>query len=223
MLLEASNLSKEFLRGQQSIMAVNKVELRVDAGDFVSITGRSGSGKSTLLTLLLGLLSPTGGQVLFRGTDIHALPDRELSVLRNRDMAFVPQGAGLLGNFNVLDNVRMPQVFAHGQLADSGRALFLLEEMGLARLKDEYPANLSGGEIRRVAIARALFNRPCLLMADEPTSDLDPENSQLVMRLLQNCNEHGTAVILVTHEEEFAGFGKTRLAMKEGRLAPLLA
>ena len=218
MLLQAKALCKEFLRGGHRLRALEPVDLCVEQGDFITITGRSGSGKTTLLNLLVALLAPSGGQVLFEGTDLQTLSDRELSALRRRDLAFVPQGAGLLGNFTVLDNVRLAQAFARESTTDSGRALFLLEEMGLASLKDEYPARLSGGERRRVAIARALFNRPRLLLADEPTNDLDAQNAGELGRLLQNCNKHGTALLVVTHDEGLAGCGKSRLVMNAGQL-----
>jgi putative ABC transport system ATP-binding protein len=173
--------------------------------------------------MLAGLLTPSEGFVLFDGKDIHALPDREQSALRNREIGFIPQGARLFGNCTVFDNVRMPQVFAKGGGGDSGRAAFLLEAVGLGKLGDAYPASLSGGEIRRIAVARALFANPRLVLADEPTSDLDPENALGVMQLLGSINRSGTAVLVATHEEETAAFGTRRLAMREGRLEELPA
>jgi putative ABC transport system ATP-binding protein len=217
-LVQTHSLRKDFARGGGTVTAVTETDLSIAAGDFISITGRSGSGKTTLLTMLAGVLTPTGGAVLFEGTDIYALPDKKLSALRNREIGFIPQGAGLLKNFTVFDNVRMPQAFAKGNGEPSGRAAFLLEAVGLRDLADAYPHSLSGGEIRRVAIARALFANPRLVVADEPTSDLDPENAQAVMRILKRINGQGTAVILVTHDEKTAADGTRRFVMREGRL-----
>lgn len=222
MLVETIGLCKEFFRrsskGESSFAAVAGVDMAVAPGDFVTVTGASGSGKTTLLTLLAGLASPTSGTVLFKGKDMGALPDKELSILRNRDIGFVPQGAGLLGNLTVYDNVRAPQLFAGKGAEDSGRTEFLLEAVGIQQLADEYPSSLSGGEMRRASIARALFSDPALLIADEPTSDLDPENTRIVMELLQRFNKQGTTVIVVTHEKEVAALGAVRFSMSGGAL-----
>ena len=227
MLLEAVDLCKLFQRrtsqGSVSLTAVSGVCLAVEEGGFVTITGKSGSGKTTLLTLLSGLASPTSGVVRFKGEMLHALSDKHLSALRNRDIGFVPQGTGLLGNLTVYDNVRAPQIFAGRSGADSSRADYLLDAVGLQAMAHEYPASLSGGEMRRASIARALFNDPALLIADEPTGDLDPENTRAVMTLLRSINERGTTVIVVTHEAEVAACGSVRHAMSEGRLLEKMA
>jgi len=222
MLLEAVDLCKLFQRrtsqGSASFAAVSGVNLAVEEGDFVTITGKSGSGKTTLLTLLSGLASPSSGAVRFKGEMLHALPDKYLSALRNTDIGFVPQGTGLLGNLTVYDNVRAPQIFAGRGGVDSSRADYLLNTVGLHDLAQEYPASLSGGEMRRASIARALFNDPALIIADEPTGDLDPENTRAVMALLQSINEQGTTVIVVTHEAAVAASGSVRYVMSEGHL-----
>ena len=222
MLLETEALSKQFCRrtsqGQAAFDAVSGVNLAVAQGDFITITGKSGSGKTTLLTLLAGLASPTSGSVRFKGRTLHSMPDGEVSALRNREIGFVPQGSGLLGNLTVYDNVRAPQLFAGRDAPDSSRADYLLEAVGLDGLAREYPGSLSGGEMRRASIARALFNEPSLLIADEPTGDLDPENTRAVMELLQRINAQGTTVVVVTHENEVASRGGVRYVMSEGRL-----
>lgn len=224
-LLETIDLSKEFQRrtvqGYASFAAVSGVNLSVDDGDFVTITGKSGSGKTTLLTLLAGLASPSFGTVFFNGKSMRDLPDRKLSSLRNKEISFIPQGMGLLGNLTIFDNVRAPQLFAGKGGADSDRADFLLDAVGLHELALEYPQNLSGGEIRRTAIARALFNEPAVLIADEPTSDLDPENTQMVMELLRSVNQQGTTVVVVTHERGVVLYGNTRFSMDKGTLEPI--
>lgn len=226
MLLETNNLSKEFSRrptqGRDAFYAVREVNLCVDTGDFVTISGKSGSGKTTLLTLLAGLAAPTSGQVFFQGSDLHALSDKNLSALRNREIGFVPQGTGLLGSLDIYDNVRAAQLFSRDTGQDSDRADFLLDAMGIYELAREYPASLSGGEMRRASIARALFNDPALLVADEPTGDLDPANTRAVMELLQKINAQGTTIILVTHEEDVAALGTRRFTMGAGRLEPVL-
>ena len=226
MFLETNELSKEFhrnsSRGQRVFTAVSDVSLAIEQGAFATVTGKSGSGKTTLLTLLSGLAAPTSGTVRFKGQDMHALPDKELSALRNRDIGFVPQGSGLLGNLTVYDNVRAPQIFAGRGGSGSERAEFLLEVMGVYDLADEYPSSLSGGEMRRVSIARALFNDPVLLIADEPMGDLDPENTLAVMELLKGINRQGTTVIVVTHEAEVASFGSRRFSMTNGMLSEIM-
>ncbi len=226
-LLEAVSASKVFQRrsaaGHASFAAVSDVDFSVSEGDFATIVGQSGSGKTTLLTMLAGLAAPTRGLVRFRGNDIYSLTDRELSALRNREISFIPQDMGLLGNLTVYDNIRAPQLFAGANAPESGRADFLLEAVGLSALAFEYPSALSGGEMRRVAIARALFNEPAVLVADEPTSALDPENSRMVMELLRAANRHGAAVIVVTHEAEAALCGSIRFSMKNGKLERLEA
>ena len=221
MLVQARSLRKDFSRGSGTVAAVEGADLSIAVGDFISLTGSSGSGKTTLLAMLAGVLTPTDGAVLFEGTDIPALSDKELSAFRNREIGFIPQGVGILKNFTVLDNVRMPQAFAKGAGAPCGRAAFLLEAVGLGHLADACPLSLSGGEMRRIAIARALFTNPRLVVADEPTNDLDPENAQVVMRLLEKIAGQGAAVILATHEEKTAARGSRRFVMRQGRLEEL--
>lgn len=218
MLLQTRCLCKTFTRDRFTVNAVDCIDFHVAEGDFITITGNSGSGKTTLLTLLAGLLSPDSGAMIFNGQDLHALPDAARSGLRGREIGFVPQGASLLGNFTAVDNIRMSQAFMRDGAASSERTGFLLEAVGLTPLADAYPAHMSGGEMRRVAIARALFNSPRLVLADEPTSDLDPENSHGVMDLLERINALGTAVVVVTHEEAAAARGRRRLHMRAGRL-----
>ena len=226
-LLETRSLCKKFQRktanGTTGVTAVHDVSLTVHEGDFITITGKSGSGKTTLLTLLAGLSSPSSGAVLFKGVPFAEQSDQKLSRIRNREIGFIPQGIGLLGNLSVLDNVRAPQMFAGENRADSDRAHFLLETVGLGELAFEHPNNLSGGEMRRASIARALFNQPSILIADEPTSDLDPENTAMILQLLADIHRQGTAIIVVTHEQGVADCGRARFFMENGILsAPML-
>ncbi|MDR2745519.1 MAG: ABC transporter ATP-binding protein [Desulfovibrio sp.] len=221
MLLHARDLRKDFVRGDASFAAVLGASLDMAEGDFITVSGKSGSGKTTLVTMLAGLLRPTAGRLAFDGRDVGSLSDKQLAALRNREIGFVPQGASLLGSYTAFDNVRMPQVFAGKEKTGSDRAAFLLEAVGVGHLADAFPSSLSGGEARRVAIARALFNSPRLLVADEPTGDLDPENSRAIMDFFANVNAQGTAVLIVTHEGEAAKRGALNFAMRAGDLVPL--
>jgi putative ABC transport system ATP-binding protein len=219
-LLELKELTKEYKRGGRAFNAVNNANLSVEPGDFISITGRSGSGKSTLLNMSAGLLRPTDGTVLFEGKDIHRLNDKEISFLRNEKIGYVPQGQSLLSNFTVFDNVCIPWfLFRRGGDAE-GRAFILLEQVGISRLAASYPTELSGGEMRRVSIARALINRPRLLIADEPTGDLDAETTAEIMRLFSDIAREGTAVLIVTHELDTLNYGNRTYSMNAGSLLP---
>ena len=173
MLLQTKQLSRTFTRSGSDFFAVKEADFTIDSSDFVFIVGRSGSGKTTLLNLLSGILEPTSGTVLFEGKDITLMSDTEKSYYRNESIGFVPQSLGALPNLSVLDNVRVPFFLFKRDGDTEGRALSLLEVMGIAHLKDEMPKNLSGGESKRMLIARALMNAPKLLIADEPTANLD--------------------------------------------------
>ncbi len=223
MLLEVDQLTKEYRRGENTFTAVDHVSLSVAAGEFISIIGRSGSGKSTFLNMLTGLLKPTSGSVFFDGISLENLPDDDLSRLRNARIGYVPQGVSALANFSVFDNVRLPFFLDKREGDISGRASFLLEEVGLQHLADMYPAQLSGGELRRVFIARALVNSPDILIADEPTSDLDVKSAAEVMQLFSRIHQTGTTVLIVTHELDALGFGNRVLKMDSGRLAECLS
>jgi putative ABC transport system ATP-binding protein len=219
-LLELKDLTKSYQRGGQAFNAVNRVSLSVEPGEFISIIGRSGSGKSTLLNMSAGLLRPTGGTVLFEGNDIHQLKDRELSFLRNEKIGYVPQGQSLLSNFTVFDNVCIPWFLFKREGDAEGRAFILLEKVGISHLASSYPRELSGGEMRRVSIARALINEPRLLIADEPTGDLDAATTAEIMELFNRIAGEGTAVLMVTHELDTLNYGNKTYAMNEGNLLP---
>ena len=218
-LLELTELTKAYQRGGRSFNAVNRVSLSVEPGDFISIIGRSGSGKSTLLNMSAGLLRPTRGTALFEGQDIHRLKDRELSFLRNGKIGYVPQGQSLLSNFTVFDNLCIPWFLFHREGDVEGRAFILLEKVGISHLASSYPKELSGGEMRRAAIARALINSPRLLIADEPTGDLDTQTTAEIMRLFSHIAGEGTAVLIVTHELDTLDYGNKTYSMDAGNLA----
>ena len=217
-LLELQNLTKEYKRGSRAFNAVNSVTLSVEAGDYFNIIGRSGSGKSTLLNMGAGLLTPTAGTVLFDGQDIYRLSDEEISFLRNAKIGYVPQGQSLLSNFTVMENVCIPCYLFPREGDPYERALALLEETGISHLADSYPKELSGGELRRAAIARALVNSPSLLIADEPTSDLDTETTAEIMNLFSIIARNGTAVLVVTHELDTLSYGNRTYSMNSGNL-----
>jgi putative ABC transport system ATP-binding protein len=217
-LLELQKLTKEYRRGEQAFNAVDCASLFVEPGDFISIIGRSGSGKSTLLNMSAGLIKPTQGTVLFDGKDIYQFGDREISLFRNEKIGYVPQGQSLLSNFTVLENVCIPWFLFKREGEPAERALSLLEKTGISHLAASYPKELSGGEMRRVAIARSLINNPPLLIADEPTSDLDAETTAEIMKLLSTISREGTAVLIVTHELDTLSYGNKTYAMKSGNL-----
>ena len=210
MLLQAQGLSKTFKR---------RGDFSLDTGEFVFICGRSGSGKTTFLNLLAGLLNADSGTVTYSGKNIFSFSDDEKSLYRNESIGFVPQTIGSLPNLSVLDNVRLPHFLFQRDGDGEGRAVLLLEMMGIAHLKDELPKNLSGGETKRMLIARALMNAPAVLIADEPTSDLDGATTKAVMSALKTVNEEGTAVVIVTHDTEILDGGIKTYTMTDGKLS----
>jgi putative ABC transport system ATP-binding protein len=222
-LIELRELSKEYQRGGRAFNAVNHANLSVDPGDFISVIGRSGSGKTTLLNMGAGLLTPTKGSVFFEGKDIYALRDKEISFLRNEKIGYVPQGQSLLSNFTVFDNVCIPWALFKREGDVEGRAFILLEKVGISHLAASYPRELSGGEMRRAAIARALINSPRLLIADEPTGDLDAQTTAEIMQLFKAIAAEGTAVLMVTHELDTLDYGNKTYVMDEGNLLPRTA
>ena len=219
MLLEALNISKTFKRREEDFYAVKNVDFSLSKGEFVFICGRSGSGKTTLLNLLAGLLNADSGTVLYNDKNIFDFSDNEKSFYRNEYIGFVPQTIGSLPNLSVLDNVRLPHFLFKRDGDGKDRALFLLEMMGIAGLKDELPKNLSGGETKRMLIARALMNSPTVLIADEPTSDLDASTTKDVMSALKSINAEGTAVIIVTHDNDILSSDIKTYTMSDGCLA----
>jgi putative ABC transport system ATP-binding protein len=218
-LLELKELTKEYKRGGRAFNAVNRVSLSVEPGDFISIIGRSGSGKTTLLNMGAGLLNPTEGAVFFEGKDIYTLRDKEISFLRNEKIGYVPQGQSLLSNFTVFDNVCIPWFLFRHEGDVEGRAFLLLEKVGISHLAASYPRELSGGEMRRAAIARSLINQPRLLIADEPTGDLDVQTTAEIMKLFKTIAAEGTAVLIVTHELDTINYGNKTYSMDAGNLA----
>ncbi len=218
MLLNLQSLTKTYRRAERDFAAVNDVNFSLEKGDFVSIIGRSGSGKTTLLNMIAGLVKPTAGKVMLLGEDLYAKTDDQISKLRNTTIGFIPQQSALLGNLKVIENVCLPYFLYPREGDPFGKAHLILEKLGIVDLAKAYPRELSGGERKRILIARAMLNDPKIIIADEPTSDLDIENTEDVMRSFQALNENGTTLMLVTHELDTLSYSKSLYTMQEGRL-----
>ena len=217
-MIEVKNLTKKFTRNSTEFDAVHDVSLEVKSGEFAAIIGHSGSGKTTLFNMIAGLISPTSGKVFIDGEEITVMEENEKAVFRNNNMGYVLQGQSLLSNFTILDNICMPAYLSPNVDDFKDRALELLKQIGLEEFANEYPSNLSGGEIRRVSIVRAMINNPKVIVADEPTSNLDPENSKRVMQMLSDISKSGTTVLLSTHELEYLSYVDTVFKMDHGVL-----
>lgn len=216
--LVIKNLSRVFVRGKREFTAVNNANFEIHSGEYISITGDSGSGKSTLLNLIAGLLQPTSGEILIDGENVEKASDEKLAQIRNTRVGFVPQGYSLLSSLTVLDNVRLPYYLSKREGSPETHAKALLEKLGIGELSECYPGSLSGGEQRRVAVARALINDPDILIADEPTNDLDAENAREISELFRRIADEGTAVLMVTHNLDTVKETDKRFVMKKGRL-----
>ena len=204
MILRAENISRRYFRqgkGSNFFYAVKDASLTLEGGTLTEIRGRSGSGKSTFLNMLSGLLEPSEGKVMLDEKDLYLLPDQARSRLRRDHIGVIPQGQTGLHSLTVLENVKLPGWMYDGAPCSDERAMELLESVGIAALANVYPNELSGGEMRRMAIARSLVMEPEILLADEPTGDLDDANTATVLGLLRRIADGGTAVLLVTHEQ----------------------
>ncbi|WP_311442955.1 ABC transporter ATP-binding protein [Ezakiella coagulans] len=217
-LVDVNNVYKIFERGGRDFTALNDVNFFVNSGDFINIVGKSGSGKSTLLTILSAIQVPTKGDVRVLERKISEMTDDEKSHYRNEFVGYVPQTLGTLSTLNVIDNVRLPHFFMKREGDGIKRAEELLDMCGILHLKYEFPRNLSGGEVKRVLIARALMNEPKILLADEPTSDLDSATSSEIMEMLKKINDNGTTIIIVTHDDDLLKYGSRLLEMSDGKL-----
>jgi len=218
-ILEVDGLTKTIASGAHRVEILRGIDLTVPRGQIVAILGPSGSGKSTLLGLIAGLDSPTGGRITIDGQDITGLDEDQMAVLRGRKIGFVFQSYHLIPTLSAEENVLLPAELTGDGTSGPSRARELLDAVGLADRGHHYPVQLSGGEQQRVALARAFMTRPPLLLADEPTGNLDTANGRHVLELLLELNrEQGTTLLLVTHEQDLAACADRRITLRDGRI-----
>jgi len=210
---------KKIYQGEVPTRALNGATFNIEEGEFVAIMGPSGSGKSTLMHIMSFLDRPTSGKYLFEGNSIDDLSDDELARVRNKQMGFIFQSFNLLPRTTVLENVRLPLVYAGlSAEAEEKKAKIALESVGLSHRLEHLPNQLSGGEKQRVAIARAIVNNPSVIFADEPTGNLDSKSGQQIMDILQDLNDQGSTVILVTHEKYTSEMAKRIIVLRDGKI-----
>ena len=220
-VIQLEDIAKTYRTGEVDVQAVRGVSLVVERGEFVAIMGPSGSGKSTLMNIIGCLDRPTSGRYVLDGADVSELDRNELADIRNQKIGFVFQNFNLLPRTSALENVELPMLYSHRRHSSARirhRALRALEIVGLADRAAHHPSQLSGGQQQRVAIARALVTEPALLLADEPTGNLDSRTSLEVMGLLQRLNQKGLTIVMVTHEPDIAAYTKRNVLMRDGRI-----
>lgn len=223
MLIKAKKLSKVYGSGENQVVALDKVDLTVAPGDFISIIGPSGSGKSTLLHLLSGLDHPTSGSLTYDGQEIYTLPDKELSAFRRRQMGFIFQQFNLLPVLTARENILMPLLLDKKQ-PDEGYLSQLAELLGIRNRLDHLPHELSGGQQQRVAIARALIAQPEVIFADEPTGNLDSKSGGEMMDMLKSIRDRmGKTLVIITHDNRIAAMADRRLTIMDGVLSEVAA
>lgn len=219
-ILQVKNLKKMYGLKENQVEAIKSVSFSVEEGEFVAVVGRSGSGKSTLLNLIGGLDVPTAGIIEIREKELSKLSKKELTIFRRRNIGFVFQNYSLMPMLNVYDNIMLPVTFDKGRNLKEKFITELIEELGLSGKEKKYPEELSGGEQQRVAIARALANRPAIILADEPTGNLDSVTTNDVMGILwQCCRKYHQTILMVTHNEEIAASCDRVLQMEDGKLS----
>ncbi len=218
-MLKIKKVSKKFLSAGEVITALDNVSFNIKEGDFISIAGASGSGKTTLLNILAGFMKPTSGAVDFNNKPIHKMNDKKLSQLRSSKIGFIYQSFNLIPRLTVFENIRAPLFFEkrhfkkHRKLVET-----ILKKVGISEKINDYPLNLSGGQQQRVAIARALIKQPAILMADEPTGNLDAKTGKNIIQLFKKLNKEGITILVVTHDERFFKETKRHLEIKFGKL-----
>ncbi len=216
-MIELEDVTKVYRMGSVEVRALDGIDLAIDDGDLVAIMGPSGSGKTTLMNILGCLDIPTSGRYLLDGTDVSTLSDNRLAKIRSRKIGFVFQSFNLVPRTSAIRNVELPLVYA-GVRDRRARAWSVLEQVGLADRAKHMPNELSGGQQQRVAIARALINDPTLLLADEPTGNIDTASSVEILKLLAALNDAGRTVVIITHEEDIARFAKRVVRLRDGRI-----
>jgi putative ABC transport system ATP-binding protein len=220
-IITIRDMTKVYTMGEHAVRALNGISLDVHEGEFVAIMGPSGSGKSTLMNMLGALDQPTNGSYLLDGTEVGNLNDNQLADIRNRKIGFVFQNFNLLSRTSALENVELPLLYGAGRVSPQEmreKARNALSLVGLASREGHHPNELSGGQQQRVAVARALINDPEVLLADEPTGNLDSRTSVEIMGVFQRLNAQGITIILVTHEPDIAAYTKRNIVMRDGRI-----
>ena len=218
-MIEAENISKAYNRGGKgTVEALKAITFHIASGEFVAVRGASGSGKSTLLNILGCLDRPTSGAYRLDGEDVARYSDGQLSRIRNAKIGFVFQAFNLLPRTTALENIEVPMVYRNGHV-DRQKALSALERVGLRDRAHHFPTELSGGEQQRVAVARALINNPALILADEPTGNLDASAGRDVMALLEDLHKEGRTILLVTHDDAVARYASRELSLRDGTIA----
>ncbi|XMB66618.1 ABC transporter ATP-binding protein [Mycoplasmatota bacterium zrk1] len=217
-ILNIKQLSKHYLDGENLIKAVDKINLNIEQGEFVSIVGSSGSGKTTLLNLIGGIDSPTSGEIIIDGTDLLSLNETERTIFRRRKVGFIFQSYNLVPVLNAWENIVLP-IELDGRSVDESYIIDLMKVLKIEDRKNHLPSALSGGEQQRVAIARAIASNPSIILADEPTGNLDSENSDEVMHLLKTCvDKYGITLILITHNEDISNMSGRIVHLKDGKV-----
>ena len=218
-VIRVQDVHKYYELGETKVHALRGINLEIEPGEFVAVMGSSGSGKSTFMNLLGCLDKPSSGRYFLEGTDVSQLDKKTLAGVRNRKLGFVFQGFNLLARTTATENVELPSLYAQLPKEERReRARKALEMVGLADRMEHFPAQLSGGQQQRVAIARALVNRPSILLADEPTGNLDSRTSVEIMQIFQDLNGQGLTLVLVTHEQDIAQFAKRIVVFRDGRI-----
>jgi putative ABC transport system ATP-binding protein len=218
-LIQISNIKRDFVLGNEIVYVLKGIDLQINKGEYVALMGPSGSGKSTLMNLLGCLDTPTSGTYILNGKDVSQMHDDELAEIRNKEIGFVFQTFNLLPRTTALDNVALPMVYAGFPKSERNkRATEVLTQVNLSDRMDHQPNQLSGGQRQRVAIARALVNSPSIILADEPTGNLDSKTSVEIMKLFGDIHAQGNTVILVTHEEEIAAYAHRVIRLRDGMI-----
>ncbi|MCV9926436.1 ABC transporter ATP-binding protein [Flavobacterium sp. LS1R49] len=216
-LIKITNIKRNFVLGNEIVYVLKGIDLEINKGEYVALMGPSGSGKSTLMNLLGCLDTPTSGSYILNGKDVSQMKDDELAGIRNKEIGFVFQTFNLLPRTTALDNVALPMIYAgHSKSERIVRATEVLKQVNLDDRMDHQPNQLSGGQRQRVAIARALVNKPSIILADEPTGNLDSKTSVEIMKLFGDIHANGNTVILVTHEEDIAAYAHRVIRLRDG-------